>query len=223
MKLTIITFLITIAAVLVYAYGSKSNEEQQKSVTVTDKIKLPPPETTGGMPLMEALSKRHSDREFSSNQLDEKTLSTLLWAAVGINRSESGKRTAPTANNSLSMEVYVIMEAGAYRYSAEEHALELVTNKDIRELAGNQDFVKTAPLNLVYVSDYSRMKEGSNKEMYSGAHAGFISQNVYLYCASAGLSTVVRAWVEREPLSKALNLNDNLHVVLAQTVGYPLK
>ncbi|MFA7359670.1 MAG: nitroreductase family protein [Candidatus Kapaibacterium sp.] len=220
MKITLIFLASLITGVMVISFSIKRTEPTEAPRTTIEKIKLVPAETTGGMPLMEALKKRQSERIYSSRKLDDQTLSNLLWAAFGISREESGKRTAPTANNTQAMDVYVILETGAYKYLAEEHLLEQVSGKDLRTLAGKQDFVYTAPVNLVYVSDYSKLKSGSDKEIYSGAHAGFIGENVYLYCASAGLNTVIRAWVDKEPLSKELNLNENQKIVLAQTVGY---
>ncbi|MCI0472239.1 MAG: SagB/ThcOx family dehydrogenase [Ignavibacteria bacterium] len=205
-------------AVIVFIYAEGKNENAPAKTE--GNIKLLPPETSGGMPLMEALSKRHSSRNFSDRKLSDQTLSNLLWAANGINRKESGKRTAPTANDNRSMDVYAVMESGAYKYNPEEHSLELIVETDLRAMTGRQDFTGKAPVNLVYVSDYSKMKSGSDYETYSGAHAGFIGQNVYLYCASAGLGTVIRAWVDKEELGKALNLGSDKKVVLAQTVGF---
>lgn len=220
MKITLIFLAALVFGVMVIFFSIKKSETKEEPRMTNEKIKLVPAETSGGMPIMEALKKRKSERTYSSRKLEDQKLSNLLWAAFGISREESGKRTAPTANDTRAMDVYVILETGAYKYIAEEHSLEQVSGKDLRKLAGKQDFVFTAPVNLVYVSDYSKLKSDSDKEMYSGAHAGFIGENVYLYCASAGLNTVIRAWVDREPLSKELNLNENQKIVLAQTVGY---
>ena len=211
-----VTILLALAF---FAFGINSFVKKSEPVSI-NKIKLVAPEKTGGMPLMEALNKRHSSRNISSKKITDQELSNLLWAAFGISRDESGKRTAPTANDTRAMDVYVIMENGTYKYSAEDHSLDIVTEKDLRNFAGKQDFVYTAPVNLVYVADYSKLKEGSDKEIYSGAHAGFISENVYLYCTSAGLGTVVRAWVDKENLAKELGLKETQKIILAQTVGY---
>jgi SagB-type dehydrogenase family enzyme len=213
-----LTIILTLAAMAFVISGF--NKENGSITTSQTKIKLLPPEKTGGMPVMEALNKRHSSRNISSKKISDQELSNLLWAAFGISRDESGKRTAPTANDTRAMDVYIIMGNGAYKYSAEDHSLDLVTDKDLRSFAGKQDFVYTAPVNLVYVADYSKLKDGSDKEIYSGAHAGFISENVYLYCTSAGLGTVVRAWVDKETLAKELLLNEKQNIILAQTVGY---
>ena len=194
-----------------------SNTDNKK---MANEIKLLPPETSGGMPLMEALQKRHSSRNFGSKMITDQELSNLLWAGFGISRKESGKRTAPTANDTRAMDIYVAMQTGTYIYDAESHSLKIVTETDLRAKTGKQEFVGVAPINLIYVSDYSKLKEGSDKDMYSGAHAGFIGENVYLYCSSAKLATVIRAWVDKEPLSKELKLNGNQKIVLVQTVGY---
>lgn len=187
-------------------------------------IALPPPETAGGMPLMQALQARQSAREFADRALPPQVLSNLLWAANGVNRPDTGKRTAPSARDWREVDVYVILAAGAYRYDAAKHVLIKVVDGDIRHLAGKQDFVATAPLNLVYVADLDRMSGASaeDKTLYSATDTGFIAQNVYLYCASAGLAVVVRGLVDREALGAALGLGKQQRIILAQTVGYPV-
>jgi SagB-type dehydrogenase family enzyme len=187
-------------------------------------VVLPAPQTQGGKPLMDMLKARHSSREFDSAKLPDQVLSNLLWAADGINRPD-GRRTAPTASNRQEVDVYVVQANGAYLYSPKEHRLMPVADGDLRKLTGTQDFVATAPVNLVFVADYARMGGGSeeNKAIYSGTGVGFVSQNVYLFCTSEGLATVVRASVDKPALAKALNLRPEQHIVLAQTVGYPKK
>ena len=186
-------------------------------------IVLPEPEMDGGKPLMQALSDRKTSRSYSSEALPDQVLSNLLWAAFGINRPESGKRTAPSAVNWQEIDIYVALEQGLYIYDAQGHILRPVRAGDIREATGKQDFVGDAPVNLIYVADYSRMGSASeeNKDFYSAADTGFISQNVYLFCASEGLATVVRGLIDREMLSQRMNLSGEQRIILAQTVGYP--
>lgn len=186
-------------------------------------VKLPAPKTDGGKPLLTALKERKTSREFGEKPLSMQTMSTLLWAAFGINRPDSGKRTAPSARNRQEIDIYVADAKGAFRYDAGSHALMPVVSMDIRELTGKQPFVKTAPVNLVYVADFARMGNGSSEEkrLYSAAGTGSIAQNVYLFCASEGLATVVRAWVDKDRLAKVLKLKPDQHIVLVQTVGYP--
>ena len=186
-------------------------------------ITLPTPRMEGGKPLMQALKNRKSARSFSTKPLPVQVVADLLWAAFGINRQDSGKRTAPSARNWQEVDVYAIMEDGAYLYDAKANKLRAVAKGDLRKLTGKQDFVITAPLNLVYVADITRMKGAASEDqaLYSGADVGFISQNVYLFCASEGLATVVRGLVDREALAKALNLPKQNKIILAQTVGYP--
>lgn len=188
-------------------------------------VRLPPPQTEGGKPLMQALKERHSAREFSTEALPPQVLSNLLWAAAGVNRPESGKRTAPSARDWREIDVYVATVEGMYRYDAKAHALQLIVARDVRALTGVQDFVATAPLNLVYVASLDRMEDASaeQKEFYAAADAGFIAQNVYLYCASENLAVVVRGSIDRDALAKALGLAPHQRIILAQTVGYPAK
>ena len=189
----------------------------------TGAIRLPSPETVGGIPLMRALKARHSSREFDGRALPPQVLSNLLWAAGGVNRPDTGARTAPSAHDWREIDVYVATADGAYRYDPPTHALKQVVAGDIRPLTGVQDFVASAPVNLVYVADLDRMSGAGaeDKAFYSAADAGFIAQNVYLYCASAGLAVVVRGLVDRDALGAALGLGKHQRIILAQTVGYP--
>jgi SagB-type dehydrogenase family enzyme len=186
-------------------------------------LKLPPPNLNSGKSLMQSLQARKSSRDFSAKKLPVDVLSNLLWAACGINRPESGRRTAPSAVNWQEVDIYVAMADGLYLYNAKEHVLKPVVKQDIRELTGKQPFVKEAPVNLIYVADYSRMGGASAEEKisYSAADTAFIAQNVYLYCASEGLATVVRGSIDRDVLAKAMQLRDNQKIILSQTVGYP--
>lgn len=185
-------------------------------------ISLPPPGREGGIPIMEALSKRSSARAFSPRELPLPVLSNLLWAAYGINRTDGG-RTAPSALNAQEVDVYVALSSGAYIYDAKANALQLVSAADLRRVTGYQDFVDEAPLDLVFVADHSRMKmvPTTQRESYASAAAGAISQNVYLFAASNSLSTVIRAWIDRSAIADALGLNHDQQVLLSQTVGYP--
>jgi nitroreductase len=180
---------------------------------------------SGGKPLMEALKARQSAREFSPDKLAPQTLSNLLWAAWGINRAD-GRRTAPSASNRQEIEIYLTLPDGAYLWNATANTLNVVAAGDLRAATGSQPFPATAPVNLVYVADMARAGRPATdpQQMLNvGADAGFISENVYLFCASEGLATVVRASVPKEALAKALKLRETQVIVLAQTVGYPKK
>lgn len=186
-------------------------------------VALPPPQTSGGKPLFQALKERKSGREFAPGQLSRQTLSNLLWAAWGINRDD-GRRTAPSASNHQEIDVYVITAEGVYLYDAKANALDTVVATDLRKLAGTQAYAADAPVNLIYVADTA--KSGGDdpaKLNYAFADTGFIAQNVYLFAASEGLATVIRASVDRAALGKALNLRPEQRITLAQSVGYAKK
>ena len=192
-------------------------------------IKLPPPDMKGGKPLMQCLKDRKTDRSFSTKKLPVEVLSDLLWAACGINRPDSGKRTAPSAVNWQEVDVYAAMEEGLYIYNAKAHRLEPVLKSDLRKnttqlLQPSRSSVAGAPLQLIYVADYEKMSflvNDEDKKLYSSADTGFISQNVYLYCASEGLATGVRGMVDKEALSKDMKLREKQKIILVQTVAYP--
>ncbi|MBI5262352.1 MAG: SagB/ThcOx family dehydrogenase [Bradyrhizobium sp.] len=188
----------------------------------TPKIALPAPEKTGGIALMEAIARRCSMREFAKTELPPQMLSNLLWAANGINRPDGG-HTAPSAMQAYEIDIYVALPSGAYLYDAAGNALQLVAGSDIRRITGYQDFVDDAPLDLVYIADHGRMAliPVGSRESFASAAAGAIAQNVYLFAASSGLATVIRAWIDREAIAEALGLSHDRQVLLSQTVGFP--
>ena len=193
-------------------------------------IVLPAPDKTGGKPLMQVLNERQTTRSFTKDTLTLHQLSDLLWAGFGINRPGQGKRTAPSAMNWQEIDIYVALPGGTYIYVAETHALKFINNKDLRKATGSQAFVADAGLNLVYVADLGKrgLKPGeqiSDADLFmTYSDAAFIAQNVYLYCASAGLGCVVRGSVpENGTLVADLGLRPEQRIILAQTAGVPAK
>jgi len=210
--LAIMIFFSFIPTASVWAEGSKT-------------IDLPKPQIDQGRPLMQVLKDRASSREFSVEKIPIQVLSNLLWAAFGVNRPDSGKRTAPSARNWQEIDIYVATAEGLYLFDAKSHSLQHVISEDIRAMTGTQSFAKEAPVNLVYVADTSKIggAKPEDRDIYAGADTGHISQNVYLYCASEGLATVVRGSIDRDTLAKVMKLRPDQKVILAQTVGYPKK
>jgi nitroreductase len=198
-------------------------------------ITLPAPQPHGGKPVMDALTLRATSRDFASTDLPMQTLSNLLWAAWGINRPKEGFRTAPAAVDWFEIDVYVVMKAGTYVYDAATNTLKPDVSGDYRALTGTQPFVKDAPVTMVYVSDARRMvyPPGFPKDLIDAverdkvfmtwADAAVIAENAYIFCASAGLATGLRVSIDKPPLAKALNLDSNQTVIMAQCVGFPKK
>jgi len=183
-------------------------------------IKLNAPNMYGGKPLMIALKQRKSDRSFSRKDLPLDVLSNLLWAASGINRP-NGKLTSPTASNWQEIDIYVALKKGLYLYDRKKNTLRGVLAEDIRQYVGRQDFTQIAPVNLIFVANFSKMSDNlDNNIFYSATDTGFISQNVYLFCASEDLATVVLGYVDKPLLEKKMRLNKDQRVILTQPVGY---
>lgn len=179
-------------------------------------IELPTPQKEGGLPLMQTLAQRASTRQFDTDRaIEPQTLSNLLWAAWGYNRED--KRTAPSALNRQEISLYVITAQGVYLYDARQNVLNQVAAGDFRHSAGKQTFAQTAPLNIVFVADLD--KAPGNDMMF--VDCGCIVQNIYLYCASAGLGSVVRGSFDAAELAQVLKLNERQKAILTQTVGYP--
>ncbi len=217
MKKFLLTFLLFgLGTTLVF-----SNSQSEKNISTT--IKLNEPELQKGKPLMEVLKNRKSSREFSNKKLSIQELSNLLWAAGGINRKDLGLKTVPSSRNKQEVDIYVILESGAYLYNAKASELTLISSGDFRKDAGVQDFVAEAPVNMIYVSDYDKIgtADENEKNLTAGIDVGHSSQNVYLYCASEGLNVVVRGYVDKEKLTKILKLKPNQKIIVGQTVGKP--
>ncbi len=212
-------FLISFIVIIALGFSASGFAQDQSP------IKLPAPKTDGGKPLMQALKDRQSAREFSDQKLSPQVLSNLLWAAWGINRPD-GKRTAPSASNKQEVDVYVVLADGAYVYDAKANTLNPVAPGDLRGATGTQPFPATAAANLVYVADMAKAGRSATdpqQQLNVGADVGFIAENVYLFCASEGLATVVRASVPKPDLARQLKLRADQQIVLAQSVGYPKK
>jgi nitroreductase len=186
-------------------------------------IKLPPPGTGGGLPLMQALVKRRSIRAYEERALPDQTMADLLWAAFGINRPESGDRTAPSWRHSIETDIYVCTRDAVYLYEPKAHELRRVLEIDIRGKTSSMLFAATAPIVLVYAADLGRMAEAPREQQVLNAHvdSAIVAENVYLFCASAGLGTVILGTVDRGGLPKRMGLRDNQIVTFAQPVGYP--
>ena len=187
-------------------------------------VQLPQPQTEGGRPLMQVLKDRKTTREFSSEKLPLQTVSNLLWAAFGINRP-TGQRTAPSAVNWQEIDIYVALAEGLFIYDAKANALQPVLAEDVRAATGIQAYPKDAPVNLIFVADLEKPSKvpETEKDFWSAADVGFISQNVYLFCASEGLASGVRAMIDRPALAKTMKLRPKQKILLAQSAGYPKK
>jgi len=177
-------------------------------------IKLPSPRKTGGKPLMTALNERQSNRDFSDKELSPQILSDLLWAANGFNRED--KRTAPSSQNRQEIDLYVFMQSGTYFYDAKNQQLILKAPGDNRAKNGSQPFVTVAPVNIAFVGN---LDKASNRDA-AIVDCGFIGQNIYLFCASEGLISVVRGSIDKTAVHDFLGLSDKQEVLLGQVVGY---
>jgi len=217
MKNLLIACSLLVAVFATAQTSTKTNSAQVPMVLTTfDTIKLQAPDTLGGKPLMQAISRRKTDRSFDSRNLSLKHLSEILWVANGVNRAK-GKRTVPSAMGLYPLQTYAVLANGIYFYNPQKHQLEPVVKGDFRNLAGTQNFVDVAPLNLLFIA---KARNANDNFQSAIMDSGYCGQNVYLYCASEGLRTVVRASAKDAELLKAMNLGSNYKFILAQTVGY---
>lgn len=173
-------------------------------------VKLNVPDLDRGKSLMRSLSERHSVREYADRALSLQDLSDLLWAANGVNRPETGKRTAPSAMDRRDIQVYVLTDKGVYLYVPEESLLRPVAEGDYRQdVRGNKPAV-----NLLLVAE-----DGSSR--FAGTDAGYVSQNIYLACTALGLATVSCGSMDEPAFRKACKLDDKQRIIVFHPVGYP--
>ncbi len=191
-----------------------------RAVTLVQRA-LPRPHNSGGMNLFDAFAERRSTRQYVPRELPLQTLSDLLWSAFGVNRP-NGDRTAPYWRHVMVMDIYLAMSDGVWFYEPKAHTLLPHVTEDIRAKTGKQEFVATAPLNLIYVAHGERMDvPETERRLYASVDAAFIGENVYLFCASEGLGSVFRANLDYDELAHALRLPEDQFITFAQTVGYP--
>jgi SagB-type dehydrogenase family enzyme len=186
-------------------------------------IQLNTPDTNRGLPVMKALKQRSSASKFDTSTLKLQDISDLCWAANGVNRPASGKRTAPSAMNAQEIDVYVFLRTGAYLYDAAKNALNLIAPGDNRKLcAGQQEFAAAAPVICVLVADISKFKFGNDsvKIQLAGEDAGIVSENISLFCAGTGLATRPRATMDQKKLHDLLKLKPSQYLLLNNPVSY---
>jgi len=188
-----------------------------------NKIQLPKPELDKGKSLMECLQKRHTTRNFTAEKLDNQKIANILWAANGLNRPEENRYTAPTAMNMQELSLYIAKGDGLYFYNPIDNSLEKLLNNDIRKETGTQVFVGKGDFELIIVADITKMgkvQDPARYQFYAGRDAGYISQNIYLICASEGLGTVARGSFDNYKIVKLMKLDKNKFITLVHTIGY---
>lgn len=194
---------------------------------VAQDILLPKPSMNNNVTLLQSLQNRHSAREYADKDIPDDVLSTVLWAACGINRPDADKITAPSAMNAQDITMFVVRKDGAYRYEPKDNKLVKVSDKDLRKaVAGRQDFAATAPVSLVMASDHSKfpdMVPAEAKTRLGVIDAGYVSENICLVCSALGLNTVPRMTMDSDTLKKELGLNDSYDLIVNNQIGYAKK
>ncbi len=205
-----------------------------------EKLKLPEVNFKNTTTLYEALNLRKSSREFSDRELTLEELSNLLWSANGFNREESGNHTSPSGMNIKDIDIYAICKQGIFIYDPIDHSLLKTIDGDYRKETGFQEFVQAAPLEIVLVSDIDKLSHIdtvyrerlgdienielhllSAKHSYAAYNAGHISQNIYLYAASANMSAVTRLAYDRNHVNRIMGLRSEQYTTLIISVGFP--
>ena len=195
--------------------------DDAKSLETLETIELPMAFAGLEAPLHQALKERRTIRDIREEELPLELVSSLLWSAYGFNRPEEMKRVAPSAVNVQEFDIYLFTRKGIYLYDAAKNAIHLVVKGDHRYEISEQKHFAVAPVSIVMVANYDRMSKFKNTEdrdFYAAVDAGYISQNIYLFCASAQLGTVACGGIDRDAIHKLLNIK-NGRAILAHPVG----
>ncbi|MDR2882534.1 MAG: nitroreductase family protein [Alistipes sp.] len=232
MKKTASSLIVCAAMVGAVALVACPGRAQQNNTKTTndmkaEKITLTAPAETGAT-LLQALQQRASTREYAPDGLTLEQLSGVLWAAAGQNRAD-GRLTAPSAMAMYPIRTYAVLPNGIYLYDAASHSLTRVLEGDHRRLAGQQDFVYTTPLNIVYIADlaayagrYDTMPEAEQLKI-CGMDAMAQCQNANLWACANGMASVTRLMAPGDEFLKVIGAPDTYRYILAQTVGVPAK
>lgn len=221
-KLTTLVFCAIFAA----CGGQAQTKEAQTTKTMdSETIQLTIPEGNGAT-LLDALKNRASVRTYKDEGLTLEQLSGVLWAAAGQNRTD-GRLTAPSALALYPIRVYAVIDNGIYLYHSKEHKLTLVKKGDFKQLTGLQDFVYTAPLNILYIADLEayaerlgNMPEEDKLRLCSLDAAGYC-QNANLWAAANGMGSITRGGAKGDEFLKTIGAPETCRFILAQTVGIP--
>lgn len=197
-------------------------------------ISLPEPDIAGEMKLEEALSQRVSRRDFTDEDLSLEQIAQLAWSAQGVSTPGDGTsgatRTAPSAGGTHPLAIYLVtgemsaLNAGVYRYDAENHELTAVINEDRREAlasaALDQDFISDAPANVVVAAHYEEttLHYGDRGGRYVKMEAGHASQNISLQVEALDMNSVVIGAFEDDNVMQVLETDASPLAIIP--VGY---
>lgn len=187
------------------------------SCAYADNIVLVGPDKSGGPSVLEAISNRASapQQNFTDEELTSKELSTILWAATGKNREPRGW-TIPLAKGlDPYVSVYVLLKSGGYLYDWDKNTLKQITTEaKVLNRSVGQDFAKTAPCILVFVSNGTMMIENFNY-----IAAGSMSQNVYLAAQAMNLKARFIASFNKTNIESSLMLSPAKTILGVMVVG----
>lgn len=216
----VLLFIVAIAIFFLFMFIQlQSNKTKTHAMESKFFIELPSPMLSSRTSTEEALKLRRSIRAYKNQSLNLKEVAQLLWAAQGIT-SKNGFRTTPSAGALYPLEIYLVagriegLSPGVYHYTPVNHALEKITNGDVRlllaEASLGQENVKLAPANIVITAIFSRTtkKYGQLGRDFVLMEAGHAAQNIYLQSVSLKLGTVCIGAFDRNGVKKALVLQE---------------
>jgi len=202
---------------------------QRRTRTLNQKIiQLTDPNLTGSLSFEEALVRRRSVREFSTQPLKRSQVGQLAWAGQGVTDAQRGLRTAPSAESLYPMELFIATNEGLFTYRPTEHSLQQTIEQDIRsELARatlTPDPVAGAACSIIVAGSSRKIagRVGNRARTFVALEAGHIAQNIHLQAVCMGLGSVAVGGLDATAIRKICRMSRELDPLYVICVGYPV-
>jgi len=202
-QISIACFIIIISSNFAFSIDNKNTTKNEKDIILPTYKEL-------NITLTKALLQRKSTRDFNdiAQPIGLENLSTILWAAIGINR-EDGKRTAPMVMDKDYIKLYIFSNSGIYLYDVKNNILKNISSDNVKEKIVNSSKSAVAEYIILITADISELPFFFKREQkinLANANAGCIAQNIYLSANALNLDTCLMAYFKDKKVSEILKL-----------------
>ncbi|HEY4698806.1 MAG TPA: SagB/ThcOx family dehydrogenase [Nitrososphaerales archaeon] len=227
--------LILLAAIMLYVAYLSIQPTSKDIEYMVGEIQLFEPVKKGTVSIEEAISRRRSIRNYTSEPLNLQEVGQLLWAAQGVTEPNWSLRAAPSAGGTYPLEIYIVVSLngvdnlppGVYRYIPKHHSIILIAKgdkmNDLAVAALDQQWVSESKVSIVIAALFERTTDryGERGIRYVYMEAGHASQNIYLQAVALNLGTVAIGAFHDEQVQKIVDMPDKEKPLYILPVGRP--
>ena len=219
-RLTILVIVLACFAALCFG-RSRTRSAPQMIIQLID------PNLKGTVSLEEALAKRRSVRQFSSEPIKRSQISQLAWAGQGITEPQRGLRTAPSAGTIYPIELLFATDEGLFVYRPADHSLLQIGDQDIRSMLGAAasmaESVSGAGCDIIIAGAVRKMTDQFKDKARTFMHmeAGHIAQNILLQAVCLNLGAVTVGGFDTKEVRNVCKLRRDLEPLYIICVGKP--